>query len=963
MAALTLPRLEVAGPASYLDALLAAGEALPYLRLQRRPLAALYARLEARATAGAFFGGDVELARTLVEVVHDLLQERATLDAHLRAQEALIRDVEDRQALQVLLLETARTLGAGPLALRADAQALGRDLDWPGMRERARHRANLLARHLQVALLVLRNLVQHLAREGADRLNLVEELMLAALDLFDRPLHPLLARETVRLAGAILTLEGATEALPCARLQEELLTRARDPRRDVWVQCSALEALAHVAPEAVTALVERRLTPAEERFNDTLFVRRHVLDRLEHYLPPGRRVPLLERMLAAPDPSPHVRQGVLLAICGLPREDALPLLGRLVETLGEEPVPQVRAALPVGIAPLTHEAADFAWWDRCFDLETDPTSLQIGLALLSERLDGLLFERPDLVDAAERTVLRALARGHRAGWPLEILRLVEELLERVRVVRLPSYLSFKRALLSAEETLQPGDDFDLVAADGDRPSARELGRLLAWFSQGREGLYALPHTGGFRVTYGFVFKLRVWRLLHETGHPAPDKRPAHSHVRGRHYPGTLRAHSSILAEQSPTKVPGEPIVITSEGGWRPFLPLVDDFLDALDLGPVELYAPQGRVWIVPPAGRRPQWAAWWRISRRYPQLAALRDQCRLDNPEVAPCAYVDALRELGFEVGFEPFPPPELCTAGRYFEADDGEAQEEPALIEQLLADVLPLPGQPEPELEPEPEPEPEPASYSEVGAGFIPARSSEADAVDENEFTLLIHDDFSEDAAPLEEGVLAVHFDDDEDLVLGEAEEELSYPDRIVLEPLSTGDTQELGRLPGRIGEDSQSLPRLPGALADDPQSLPRLPGDVGDDTQSLPRLPGALADDTQALPRLPGDVGDDTQALPRLPGDVGAAWPQDADAGLAEARAGVNPAPPSDYAAEPTEDDNEAWPADAEAGLAADAPDDRPPGPGDWLGPPRPRGAFPPPDYDDGYRGLEDDDDEEAW
>lgn len=687
MAAVTLPQLEAAGPAAFLDALLEEREAAYYLRLQRRPLRRVYERLEAHAPAGGqFLGGPPELARALLVVLQELRDASGVLEAHVRAQETLIRDVDDGQAYQMLVLETARVLGAGHLALRADAQALGRDLDWEGIRQRARRRVNSLARTLQAALIVLRNLIEHLREDPADRLSLIEELMLAALELLDEPLHPLLAREAVRFSAAIVGLEGARQALPCRRVEEQLLVRARDPRRDVWVQCYALEGLAATSAEAARAIVERRLTPAEERFPDTLFVRRYVLDRLDRFLGHDERAALLQRMLEAPDPSPHVRQGVLLAICALPVMQRFALLEEQIDQLEREEVPQVRAALPVGLAPLTVQTGDFDLWDRYFALESDPTSLQIGIALLSERLDVLLFETPALNARAETTALRALARSRRDDWPLPIKRQVEELLERVRVAALPSFVSFKRALLSAAGDLLPGDWFDLIDVDGDRPEQDELGRLMAWFAQGREGLYAFPREHGYRVTYSFTYVLRAWRLLHETLHPAPDKRPAHSHVRGRHHAGTVRAHSTILAEQSPTKVPGEPIVITSEGGWRSFLPLVDDFLDALKLGQLRNYSPQGVTTITPPHAFKQRWKVWWRLTRDYLKLAGLREQCRLDNPEVAPSEFVDTLRGLGFDVHFRPFPPAELCTAIRYFsEVEEEEDAPEPAIVTELL--------------------------------------------------------------------------------------------------------------------------------------------------------------------------------------------------------------------------------------------------------------------------------------
>src|SRR5262249_8901798 len=79
-----------------------------------------------------------------------------------------------------------------------------------------------------------------------------------------------------------------------------------------------------------------------------------------------------------------------------------------------------------------------------------------------------------------------------------------------------------------------------------------------------------------------AFGSRPGRFLPELRHSDPAKRQAFRHTIGRTSRAGLRAPSAIMSELAETKVPGEPLFISREGGWRPYLPLPDDLLSSLD---------------------------------------------------------------------------------------------------------------------------------------------------------------------------------------------------------------------------------------------------------------------------------------------------------------------------------------------------------------------------------------------
>ena len=184
-----------------------------------------------------------------------------------------------------------------------------------------------------------------------------------------------------------------------------------------------------------------------------------------------------------------------------------------------------------------------------------------------------------------------------------------------------------------------------------------LGRVLSVLAQHDFGFDVVQGKWRTRLLRGHQFGMKLWRILHELRNPSPDKRQAFSHTVGRKFSGQLRAPSAILAELAETKVPGEPLVLSSEEGWRPYLPLLDDVISTLDVpgGKVQLYSSEGLTEIVAPRKLFIQLKARFLLSSRFAELARLRNW--QETSQVTPAAYVQALRDLGFAVRFQPHAP------------------------------------------------------------------------------------------------------------------------------------------------------------------------------------------------------------------------------------------------------------------------------------------------------------------
>jgi len=151
---------------------------------------------------------------------------------------------------------------------------------------------------------------------------------------------------------------------------------------------------------------------------------------------------------------------------------------------------------------------------------------------------------------------------------------------------------------------------------------------------------------------------RAWRIIYELRNPSPDKREAFPHTIARIFEGTHHFPSSIMAEQAPTKVPGEPYFVPSEESSRPYLPLADHYLSSLKqptwkIHPFYIYSSDGITTIYPPKN-------WWSrvktdflLTWNYATIARLRNW--QEHFTEQPNAYVNEMKKLGFKTVFKPY--------------------------------------------------------------------------------------------------------------------------------------------------------------------------------------------------------------------------------------------------------------------------------------------------------------------
>ena len=551
------------------------------------------------------------------------------------------------------ILDYARTLGADSRRLRGDAEAFRRYFGRDAVVERYRRRVGEAEQRAAFGLERLGYVAADLLGKSPLPSDLWQRL---GIEAAAGSVSAYRGDYRVRVA-AFRCLARSLRAMPDARqadaVGEATLRRVfRSALRNdgVWTAAEALDLLSTMSPAAFARSLKRRLS--EPQPGDDLFVRQRAAVLLCKHVDKMRElVPLLE--VVRRDPSPAVRQALALNLWQVP-----PAFGDAVfqAILNEDPSPEVRAAALTTLPQLfaTRSVAMLAErWRAC--LEQDKTSFVLRTALRSADLGlAILAERDD--EEAQlwySQLLPAVERLHVEAAHLPVRRWAAQARERMWCRIDPDARAIRNTIVEAADGLGEGRARQsALIADALARAPESVGRAMAVIAQEDFG-YDLEPGRAPRLRRGDRFGFRLWRALYEYRHPAPDKRQAHRHTIGRVYRGTVHAPSSIMAELAPTKVPGEPLFFAEEGGWRPYLPLPDYALSAIDTGKVvRLYTPEGVTEICPPNGLYQRLRAVVILVNHFADFAAMRNWSESRNQP--PATYVSALRNLGFDIRLLP---------------------------------------------------------------------------------------------------------------------------------------------------------------------------------------------------------------------------------------------------------------------------------------------------------------------
>ena len=569
-----------------------------------------------------------------------------------------VDDAEERAAI----LDFARALGAGRKQIKSDSKAFGQWFDSDAVMERFHKRIGERERALAHAI----ERLGHIAGEAvaSDPLFLDTAFF---VELSDEVLSPMRnwrgdARIRQSVHSCLAAIAERVGHWPFGYWFEEVLAATRrvclDESEEIWVQCAAFDALLALSPQSIPKAILARLKQpiadkSPQRADNELFLRRHLIRLVSLHCARDDAFADVLRKLSQ-DASGAVRQVVAEIADRLPAA----LAQECVLALRGDADAQVRASLFADVPRMLKIVPPMEYGQHIAHIlkhEDDEFTLRIALdaaCQLSQHIadsgaDDDADGNPERV-AVHAAIERAILAFQATVPSPKMLRWANEARERVWLSGDRQALTIARALAEITSGQREAQIRSAKALSPWLPEDSEtIGRAMAVMAQNGFGL-SLKTGSRPSVQVGEWIKGRLWRSLFEGGNSATDKRQAHIHTTGRHYHGTLLAPSARMAELAPTKVPGEPLVESSEGGWRNYLPLLDQVLASLDSGKtLELFTSAGVTEISPPSGIWRRLRIFLKISRRFAELANLRNR--------DPAQFLEELGEFGVTVSFRPY--------------------------------------------------------------------------------------------------------------------------------------------------------------------------------------------------------------------------------------------------------------------------------------------------------------------
>lgn len=608
------------------------------------------------------------MAEYLVESINREKEELSRLESLADEFGTRISQADTRPEEREQTLEFARRLGASARDLRKDDKGFGRWFGFDAVLERCTRRMDGVCFRLSFLLPRLGSVMAGaLSRENDPELQtrywqrIDPEKVVRMFFAFQRD-------ERVNMAAfrsLSLAVSALTDTVRSRVIHENSLRfvyrSALEISQPIWLQCEALKLLGRIDPPALARVLQERLTsPAT---GDDFFVRRRCVLLLETHAGHVENVHTLLRGCRK-DPSVYVRQALSVVVCRLLLAERAAAIGRkqgmavLARLILKDPAPQVRGQGVLALVDLFAASELFNLGNRLLERvlkdEKNPFVLRAALHVCSQAMECLEQEQSA---AFYRQILPGMSTLRDTCEDLRVRRWAARIMERVRLGVDPDMQSLVNRLEFLVRTVPPGKSKWFRVKKLGSPHPEDLGRALSILAQDGFSLGARRTLFGWRIYRGDRFGFRFWRLFHELRNPSPDKRQAHSHTIGRIDKANISAPSSVLAELTRTKVPGEPLYVSEEDGWRPYLPLPDQVLSFLKdkpgSGPTLIFTPQGVTTLNPSGGFLRRLLGVFRITWSFDRLASLRTWTPSSGRD--PKEYVRKLRKLGVDTRFRPY--------------------------------------------------------------------------------------------------------------------------------------------------------------------------------------------------------------------------------------------------------------------------------------------------------------------
>lgn len=538
-----------------------------------------------------------------------------------------------------------------------DQQAFKRWFDEDALAERIQTRISYIHRHAIVSLERILTSIDILIneQEASDILWKNFDFNAQFLQLLQYRQEPLLTYEIFKILVNIAQYFKVSQNIHL--LDEKIFAFiyriALSTKEDVWIQNHAIEFLASTKLSFFLSVV--KIHSADYREDDSIFVRHKIASLAFKYVGESDLLLSIIQDVIIKDPSPYVRQAISKALPFIEH----PQLHNLKEILIlNDPDKSVRALSITQSLKSTDYQKEFQTliW-RSLLSESDPFVLKTSLFCIRKLTENSIQSTiPDTLFMSSS--INKLSSLMQIDIPISLKRYTAMTREFVWVCSSVERYTIYQELYIFVQNIPVGKG-NKLPKEFSNINEEELYRILSVVAQNDFSLELKRTLWNNLFLYRSErFGRRLWRILYEFFNPSPDKRQAFIHTIARIYEGTHHFPSSILAEQAPTKVPGEPYYIPEEESWRPYIPLPDHFLSSLKqstlrIHPYKIYSSDGVTSIQAPRFFLNRLRIYAILSWNYARIARLRNW-KEDSTE-APSAYISVMRKLGFETYFSPY--------------------------------------------------------------------------------------------------------------------------------------------------------------------------------------------------------------------------------------------------------------------------------------------------------------------
>jgi poly-gamma-glutamate synthase PgsB/CapB len=551
----------------------------------------------------------------------------------------------DKAEQNRLILALCQTLGASARQLSGDRKALRRWLNFDAITERSVRVQNDEEAYLAFLIERLPVFVGKLwENEGsANKLGSWRRFK------FEKLLMPLLTyryggrikMSAFKSLGQLLTLLASEKisALP-AEVVRYIYRYAIDNQQPVWTQVEALQLLGQLDPDQLKVICQLRLTDIELAPADDLFFRHYlVLEIAKHY---RRQTELLVYLKPLrQDPKAYVRQACAQILAELPAVEAQQSFDQLIDDADTAVRGAAVIAIPDMIVGQQNVEPCLSQLLRVLDKDTDGFVTRCALSVIVDSYQNILQVDAEHAEDALSRIYDSLSLLHVSAVETSVRRWAAQSREQLWASLHPQSKVLQELL-----TVAPGRRHKLIGSERELLVNEESKRWLSSQTFDSFGFDIADKSLVRDSNEGF----RFWRFLHELRTPATDKRENHNHLKGRIYFGLDQVPAQQLAEVSVTKVPGEPLHMEEEGGWRPYLPLVDQLISSLDQGwptrPLKIYSSEGITEVMPPNSFVRRLLARIQLTLRFSYYSRLRNWSSED-PH-GPDSYLASLKNIGF---------------------------------------------------------------------------------------------------------------------------------------------------------------------------------------------------------------------------------------------------------------------------------------------------------------------------